>query len=56
MYFGFHKDFAFSIVIAAMSAATAPAATLLVVRQYRAYGPVTKTLLPVLGLQFQWLL
>lgn len=50
MRFGFKQDFAFSIVIAAMSAATAPAATLLVIRQYRAYGPVTKTLLPVAAL------
>lgn len=50
MYYGFNQDFAFSIVIAAMSAATAPAATLLVIRQYRAHGPVTKTLLPVAAL------
>lgn len=50
MYFIFKQPFAFSIVIAAMSAATAPAATLLVVRQYRADGPVTRTLLPVAAL------
>jgi len=50
MFFGFGQPFAFSIVIAAMSAATAPAATLLVMRQYRAHGPVTKTLLPVVAL------
>lgn len=50
MYFLLDQTFAFSIVIAAMSAATAPAATLLVIRQYRAYGPVTKTLLPVVAL------
>jgi len=50
MYFVFNQDFAFSIVIASMSAATAPAATLLVMRQYRAYGPMTKTLLSVVAL------
>lgn len=50
MYFAFNQSFAFSIVIASMSAATAPAATLLVMRQYRASGPVTKTLLPVVAL------
>ena len=39
MYFGLRQPFAFSIVIAAMSASTAPAATLLVIRQYQADGP-----------------
>lgn len=50
MFFLFKQPFAFSIVIASMSAATAPAATLLVMRQYRAYGPMTKTLLSVVAL------
>lgn len=50
IYFIFQKDFAFSIVIASMSAATAPAATLLVIRQYRANGPLTRTILPVVAL------
>jgi len=50
MYFGFQQPFAFSIVIASMSAATAPAATLLVIRQYRSHGPLTKTILPVVAL------
>jgi Kef-type K+ transport system membrane component KefB len=50
MYFGFGQPFAFSIVIASMSAATAPAATLLVMRQYRSHGPLTKTILPVVAL------
>ena len=36
-------------VLAAVATATAPAATLLVVRQYRAHGPVTDTLLPVVA-------
>lgn len=50
MYFLFEQPFAFSIVIAAMSAATAPAATLLVIKQFRAQGPLTKTILPVVAL------
>lgn len=50
MYFIFDQTFAFSIVIASMSAATAPAATLLVMKQYRAKGPVTSTILPVVAL------
>ena len=50
MFVLFKQPFAFSIVIASMSAATAPAATLLVIRQYRAYGPLTKTILPVVAL------
>lgn len=50
MYFAFNQSFAFSIVLASMSAATAPAATLLVMRQYRAHGPLTKTILPVVAL------
>ena len=49
-YFIFNQPFAFSIVIASMSAATAPAATLLVMRQYRAHGPLTKTVLPIVAL------
>ncbi|MDP3129713.1 MAG: cation:proton antiporter, partial [Bacillota bacterium] len=50
MYFVFHQDFAFSIVIASMSAATAPAATMLVVRQFNADGPLVRTMLPVVAL------
>ena len=50
MFVIFKQDLAFSLVIASMSAATAPAATIMVIRQYRAYGPVTKTILPVVAL------
>lgn len=50
MYFLFQQPFAFSIVIAAMSAATAPAATLMVMKQYKAHGPLTRTLIPVVAL------
>ena len=37
-------------VLSAIATATAPAATLLVVRQYKARGPVTETLLPVVAM------
>lgn len=50
MFYVFNQPFAFSIVIASMSAATAPAATLLVIKQFKAYGPLTKTILPVVAL------
>lgn len=50
MYFVFNQAFAFSIIIASMSAATAPAATLMVIRQYRSNGPLTRTVLPVVAL------
>lgn len=43
-------DIAFSLVLGAIAAATAPAATLMVVKQYKAKGPVTDTLLPVVAL------
>ena len=38
------------ITLGAIAAATAPAATLMVVRQYKANGPVTKLLLPIVAL------
>lgn len=44
------ENIAFGMILASMSAATAPAATLLVMRQYRSYGPVTKTVLPIVAL------
>ncbi len=39
-----------AIVLGAIASATAPAATLMVVKQYKAKGPVTDTLLPVVAL------
>lgn len=39
-----------AITLGAIAAATAPAATLMVVRQYKADGPVTQLLLPVVAL------
>ncbi|MBO4384833.1 MAG: cation:proton antiporter [Clostridia bacterium] len=38
-----------ALILGAIAAATAPAATLMVVRQYKAKGPVTDTLLPVVA-------
>lgn len=40
-------NIALGLILASMSCATAPAATLMVMRQYKAYGPLTKTVLPV---------
>lgn len=40
----------FALVLSAIAAATAPAATLMVVRQYKAKGPLTDTLLSVVAL------
>lgn len=39
-----------ALTLGAIAAATAPAATLMVVKQYKASGPVTNTLLPVVAL------
>lgn len=44
------NDVAFSLCLGAIAAATAPAATLMVVRQYKAKGEVTETLLAVVAL------
>ncbi len=43
-------EVSFVLVLGAIAAATAPAATLMVVRQYKAKGPVTNTLLPVVAI------
>lgn len=37
------------LTLAAIACATAPAATLLVIKQYKAHGPVTDTLIPVVA-------
>ncbi len=39
-----------AIILGAIASATAPAATLMVVRQYKSKGPLTDTLLPVVAL------
>lgn len=43
-------DMPLVLTLGAIATATAPAATLMVVRQYRAKGPVTQTLLPVVAM------
>lgn len=44
------QSFEFSILLAAIAAATAPAATTMVIRQYKADGPLTQTILPVVAI------
>lgn len=46
--FGF--DIEISLLLGAIAAATAPAATIMVVKQYKARGPLTETLLSVVAL------
>jgi Kef-type K+ transport system membrane component KefB len=50
MFLLFHQSLSFSLVIAAIAVATAPAATLMVIKQYQAKGPVVNMLLPVVAL------
>ncbi len=50
MFLVFNQSFVFSLIVASMSAATAPAGTLMVIQQYRAKGPLTNTILPVTAL------
>lgn len=44
------KKLAFSLILGAMAASTAPAATLLVMRQYRAHGPVSMRIVGITAL------
>lgn len=50
MFFVFKQSFEFSIVIASMSAATAPAGIVMVIRELKANGPLVRTILPVVAL------
>ncbi len=43
-------DMAFSIILGSIAAATAPAATVMVIKQYKAKGPVTEALLSIVAL------
>ncbi|MFA5421932.1 MAG: cation:proton antiporter [Bacilli bacterium] len=47
--YAFSRNWALSLTLGAIATATAPAATLMVVRQYKAKGPVVDTLLPVVA-------
>ena len=51
MVFILRCDVAFSLVLSAIAAATAPAATLMVIKQYKADGEVTKNLMSVVALE-----
>lgn len=44
------QNIAFALVASAIACATAPAATLMVIAQYKAKGPVVNTLIPVVAL------
>lgn len=46
----FKQSVAFAIVIGAIASATAPAATIMIIKQYKAKGPVVDTLLPVVAM------
>ena len=50
MYFVAGQSFVFSLIVASMSAATAPAGTLMVIQQYRAKGEMTDAILPIAAL------
>lgn len=50
MFFIFKQSFVFSIVIASMSAATAPAGIVMVIRELKAKGPLVKTILPIVAI------
>ena len=49
-FFLFNKSLAFSLLLGAISCATAPAATIMVIKQYKADGPLVRTLLPVVAI------
>lgn len=50
MYFIFGQSFEFSLIIASMSAATAPAGIVMVIRELKADGPLVRTILPIVAL------
>lgn len=50
LVFVLKEDLPFALMLSAIACATAPAATLMVIRQYNARGPLVNTLLPVVAL------
>jgi Kef-type K+ transport system membrane component KefB len=50
MIYVFKQPLPFAIVIGAIASATAPAATIMVIKQYRAKGKIVDTLLPVVAM------
>lgn len=49
MYYIFHLDFNFCLLLGAIATATAPASTMVTIRQYHARGPFVNTLLQVVA-------
>lgn len=49
-FFIFNQSFEFSLVIASMSAATAPAGIIMVIRELKAQGSLVRTILPIVAL------
>lgn len=50
MYFIFNQDFGFSLILSSISAATAPAGIVLIIRELKAKGPLVDTILPVVAI------
>ncbi|MDO5097001.1 MAG: cation:proton antiporter [Peptostreptococcaceae bacterium] len=50
MLFVFKTSLPFALLIGSIACATAPAATMMVIKQYKAKGPVVDTLLPVVAM------
>lgn len=50
LFFVFHASIHLSLLLGAVASATAPAATVAVIRQYKAKGPLTSTILAVVGI------
>ncbi len=50
VFFGLSFDLPAMLVLSAIAAATAPAATIMVIKQYKAKGPMTETLLAVVAI------
>lgn len=50
MIFIFKQNISMSIVLGSIAASTAPAATIMVIRQYQAKGPLVDTLIPVVAM------
>lgn len=50
MIFLLKQSIPFSIMLGAIAAATAPAATIMVIRQYKAKGPLVDTLIPIVAM------
>ncbi|MBW1855620.1 MAG: cation:proton antiporter [Deltaproteobacteria bacterium] len=56
LYFLFKQPLSIALLFGAISSATAPAATLMVVREYKAKGNLTNTLLGVVAIDDAWCL